>query len=219
MKWHNETRKIEDLKPSDYNPRKLGKKEEKNLEDSLDHFGMADVIVVNKDGRIIGGHQRYALLKKQGVVEVDVRVPEEQLSLEQEKELNLRLNKNLGEFDKEVLKDFDKDLLEKVGFEERELETIFGEPAEKPEIEFTTEILEANNYVVFTFDNIMDWQVIQEKFGLVTRQSLDSTEDYHRSGVGRVVDGKALLRALDVQDSAYFDGITEAQMEAEPEHN
>lgn len=197
MKWHNETRKLEELKPSDYNPRKLSKKDERQLGESLDSFGMADVIVINTNGRIIGGHQRYAILKKQGIQEVDVRVPDQELTDKQERELNLRLNKNLGEFEKDLLKDFDKDLLEKVGFSDNEMESIFQEKPEEPEVPFTTEILESNNYIVFTFNNVMDWQVIKERFNLGTMQSLDSEEDYKRAGIGRVVDGKELLRALD----------------------
>ena len=196
MKWTNEERKIDDLIPSEYNPRKMTKKNERYLKSSLDTFGMADVIVINTNNHIIGGHQRYFLLKKQGEKVVDVRVPDRLLNDTEERELNLRLNKNLGEFEKELLKDFDKDLLETIGFSDSELEKIFEEPAEQGEVEFTTEILEANNYVVFTFNNIMDWQVIQDKFDIKTVQSLDSKEDYVRSGIGRVVDGNKLLEAL-----------------------
>ena len=36
LKWHNEKRKISDLKPAKYNPRKWSEKETKNLTDSLD---------------------------------------------------------------------------------------------------------------------------------------------------------------------------------------
>ena len=196
MKWKNETRKIDELIPSEYNPRKLSKKDERHLQSSMDDFGMADVIVINTNNHIIGGHQRFYILKKQGEKTVDVRVPERLLTEDEEKELNLRLNKNLGEFEKELLKGFDKNLLEKVGFADAELEKIFEEADVPADVEFTTEVLEANNYVVFTFNNVMDWQVIQDKFGIKTVQSLDSKKDYKRTGIGRVVDGKKLLDAL-----------------------
>lgn len=202
MKWKNETRKIEDLVPSEYNPRKLSKKNERFLQDSLDTFGMADVIVINTNNHIIGGHQRYYMLKKKGEKIVDVRVPEKELTEVEERELNLRLNKNLGEFEKDLLKNFDKDLLEKVGFADAEIEKIFEEPTQLADVEFTTEILEANNYVVFTFNNVMDWQVIKDKFELKTVQSLDSDESYNRTGIGRVVDGKKLLKALGFSDNS-----------------
>ena len=44
-----------------------------------------------------------------------------------EKELNLRLNKNLGDWDFELLKDFDQDLLVDVGFDSVELDEIYTE--------------------------------------------------------------------------------------------
>lgn len=202
IKWTNETRNLDDLIPSDYNPRKLTKKNERFLSDSLDTFGMADVVVINTNNHIIGGHQRYYLLKKRGEKKVDVRVPNRLLTDAEEKELNLRLNKNLGEFEKELLKDFDKDLLEHIGFTDSEIEKMCEEPVEQGDVEFTTEVLEANNYVVFTFNNVMDWQVIQDKFDIKTVQSLDSKDDYVRSGIGRVVDGKKLLDALGFTQSA-----------------
>lgn len=196
IKWKNEKRKIEELIPSEYNPRKLTKKNERFLQDSIDSFGMADVIVINANNHIIGGHQRYLLLKKKGEKNVDCRVPDRLLTDSEERELNLRLNKNLGEFEKELLKDFDKDLLLNIGFSDSEVEHLFDEPTLQGDVEFTTEVLEANNYVVFTFKNVMDWQVIQDKFDIKTVQSLDSKDDYVRTGIGRVVDGKKLLEAL-----------------------
>lgn len=49
-------------------------------------------------------------------MEVDVRVPDRELTLDEEMELNLRLNKNTGRFDLEALANFDEDLLKNVGF-------------------------------------------------------------------------------------------------------
>ena len=196
MKWKNEQRNIADLIPLEGNPRKLGKRDERHLKESIDTFGMADVIVINTNNHIIGGHQRYYILKKKGEKVVDVRVPERELTEAEEKELNLRLNKNLGEFDTELLKNLDKDLLEKVGFIDAEIERIFEDAREEPEVEFATEILEANNYIVFTFTNIMDWQVIKDKFDIQQVKMLDSTNDYKRVGIGRVVDGSKLLESL-----------------------
>lgn len=53
--------------------------------------------------------------------------------LEREKELNLRLNKNLGEWDTDLLKEFDEAILSDTGFTSEELDEIFlEESAEKP---------------------------------------------------------------------------------------
>lgn len=53
--------------------------------------------------------------------------------MEREKELNLRLNKNLGEWDTDLLKEFDGSILSDTGFTSEELDEIFRkEAAEKP---------------------------------------------------------------------------------------
>lgn len=126
MNWRNEKRKISDLKPAVYNPRKISKKQKEDLNESLDRFDLVDPIIINGNGTIIGGHQRYHILKEKGVDEVDVRVPERDLTVDEEKELNLRLNKNIGEFDWAVLESFDMNMLTNVGFTDEELKMNFG---------------------------------------------------------------------------------------------
>jgi len=116
MKWHNEKRKLSELKPTKYNPRKLDKKQEDDLTKSLTSFDLADPLIINKNNIIIGGHQRYKILKKKGIKEVDVRVPDIELLEKQEKELNLRLNKNIGDWDFDLLKQFDSEFLLDIGF-------------------------------------------------------------------------------------------------------
>jgi ParB-like chromosome segregation protein Spo0J len=117
------------LKPAEYNPRAMDEKEAKDLRVSLDEFGMVEPIVVNKaKGRenvIIGGHQRVNVLKEMGKTKVPVvyvNIPD----IEKEKELNLRLNKNLGHWDWDLLANFDEELLKQTGFSEEELVVGFG---------------------------------------------------------------------------------------------
>jgi len=125
MNWKTEKRNIADLIPAEYNPRQATEKDVKNLTASLDRFSLADPIIINADNKIIGGHFRIRILKEKGVTEVDVRVPDRQLTLEEEQELNLRLNKNLGEWDFEGLANFNEDMLVDVGFTPEELDDIF----------------------------------------------------------------------------------------------
>lgn len=124
--WSNEKRKISDLIPAEYNPRHITEKQAKDLKASLDKFSLADPLVINADNKIIGGHQRYFILKAAGDIEVDVRVPNRQLTGDEEKELNIRLNKNLGEWDFEKLATFDVDFLKDIGFDGIEIDKIFG---------------------------------------------------------------------------------------------
>jgi len=97
-----EKKKISDLKPAPYNPRKSNEKQEKHLKTSLEKFGVVEPIIFNKQtGFIVGGHFRVRELKKLGYKEVDCVIVD--LSQEDEKELNIRLNANTGEWDWEMI--------------------------------------------------------------------------------------------------------------------
>lgn len=102
-KWHLETRDIDDLSKHSKNPRCLSKEDAKHLKISIDKFGLIDKPIINLDGRIIGGHQRIEILKTMGFSEVECSVCDEQLSDAEVDELNIRLNKNTGDFDYEIL--------------------------------------------------------------------------------------------------------------------
>lgn len=125
--WHTEKKKIKDLKPFESNPRKFTEKQKGDLTKSLERFNLAEPIVINTDGTIIGGHFRLKILKEKlgEDAEIDVRVPNRKLTNEEVKELNLRLNKNLGEWDWDLLATFDEEMLKDVGFSSEELDEIF----------------------------------------------------------------------------------------------
>ena len=97
-----EKKKISELKPLAENPRSSTEEQELNLKRSLEKFGVVDPIVFNKQtGNIVGGHFRVRELKKLGIKEVDCVIVD--LSIEDEKELNIRLNANTGEWDYDIL--------------------------------------------------------------------------------------------------------------------
>ncbi len=120
---------IDRLKPSEYNPRKWSKESIKQLTESIQKFGMVDPIICNsatdRENIVIGGHFRLKIAKSLGYKTVPV-VYLDILDLEKEKELNLRLNKNLGEFDWDLLANFDSSLLTDIGFSSEEMDNIFG---------------------------------------------------------------------------------------------
>lgn len=95
--------KIAELKNHARNPRKLNKHDAEHLQRSLEKFGQCEPIIVNTDGLIIGGHQRVRTLKKMGEKEVDAYVPDVPLSDKDVDELNIRLNRNAGEWDFDIL--------------------------------------------------------------------------------------------------------------------
>jgi DNA modification methylase len=124
------------LRPSQYNPRQWDKEAKKQLRQSIAKFGLVDPLLVNsaksREGVVIGGHFRLAIAKELGYEKVPV-VYICIDDLEKEKELNIRLNKNLGEFDWDMLANFGDSLLSDIGFSSEEMDNIFGLD-ETPEI-------------------------------------------------------------------------------------
>ena len=110
------------------------------------------------------------------------------------------INQN-GEHDKNILKTFNADLLEEIGMNQSKIAALFKEEV-KGEEEFTSEILEENNYIVFVFDNTLDWQVIEAQFELESVKALDSKEGYKRAGIGRVLNGKKLLKLINQDENS-----------------
>ena len=121
----------DDLVMAEYNPRQLTKDQYTQLKDSIMRFGLVDPLIVNKNKErkniLVGGHQRLRIAKEMGVesipcVEVD-------LTLDQEKELNIRLNKNVGEWDFDALANyFDVGELTEWGFSNDDLQFYQDEP-------------------------------------------------------------------------------------------
>jgi ParB-like chromosome segregation protein Spo0J len=97
-----EKKKLSELTPAPYNPRQSTAKQEKHLKASLEKFGVVEPIIFNKQtGYIVGGHFRVRELKKLGYKEIECVIVD--LSEEDEKELNIRLNANTGEWDWDML--------------------------------------------------------------------------------------------------------------------
>jgi DNA modification methylase len=112
-----EKKKLSELTPAPYNPRQSTAKQEKHLKASLEKFGVVEPIIFNKQtGYIVGGHFRVRELKKLGYKEIECVIVD--LSEEDEKELNIRLNANTGEWDWDMLaNEWDAVELEEWGLE------------------------------------------------------------------------------------------------------
>lgn len=125
------------LNAAPYNPRKdlqPGDPEYQKIARSIEKYGCVEPIIWNeKTGNVIGGHQRLKVLAATGAVEVDVSVV--QLSLEDEKALNLALNKISGQWDNEKLSAVLQDLsagfdVEVTGFDQHEVDALVASFAE-----------------------------------------------------------------------------------------
>lgn len=119
---------VDSLKPAAYNPRRWNESQTAALKESIARFGFAEPLVANsalgRENVLIGGHFRLKVAKDLGIEKVPV-VFVCITDLEKEKELNIRLNKNLGEFDFSLLKEFDEAFLANAGFTSEELDEIF----------------------------------------------------------------------------------------------
>jgi DNA modification methylase len=95
----------------------------------MSRFGIVDPIIVNgaanRRNIVIGGHFRLKIAKDLGLIEVPV-VYVDIADEDREKELNIRLNKNVGEWDYELLAKFDEQLLSDAGFDSQEIDDLFN---------------------------------------------------------------------------------------------
>lgn len=110
--------RLDEISPAEYNPRqdlKLGDKQYEAIRHSIEAYGFVEPLVVNvRDGKniLVGGHQRYKILTAAGEQETEAVVVD--LDAQQERALNLAMNKIDGDWDNGKL----KDLLAEIGEEE-----------------------------------------------------------------------------------------------------
>ena len=65
--------RLDEVVPAPYNPRKIGDPAKAGLKESIESFGYAELLVVNRRNmRIVGGCQRYEALKSLGIETAEV---------------------------------------------------------------------------------------------------------------------------------------------------
>tara|TARA_Y100000310_G_scaffold90528_3_gene87834 strand:- start:9701 stop:10285 length:585 start_codon:yes stop_codon:yes gene_type:complete len=145
---------IKELKPAEYNPRKISDKKLALLKKTLKEYGdLSGIVFNNKTGNLVGGHQRLKALPadskitkesftdKMGTVAKgtintkfgEFVYREVEWSLEKEKAANIAANKGAGEWDftelKNVLESLDTGTFdfELTGFELDEVEALLND--------------------------------------------------------------------------------------------
>ncbi len=121
------------LNPAKYNPRKdlqPGDPEYEKLLRSVEEFGYVEPIIWNeRTGCIVGGHQRFKVLRQLGFTEIDCVVVD--LDDAREKALNIALNKISGDWDESKLAEVFRDIeqfgisLDLTGFEVPEIDKLY----------------------------------------------------------------------------------------------
>jgi len=197
--------KLKDMKPAKYNPRKNLKPEDieyQQIKNSIDEFGFIQPIVWNeRTGNIISGHQRVNILKAEGYEEIDAVVVD--FDEEKEKLANISMNKITGQWSvvklRDLLEDLDKKFsLEKFGFHE-EIKKKQDAQNSKGLEEMEIKAFEHWDYVVFVFDNSIDFLNIINEFDIKrVNAGYDGTR---KIGIGRVIKGEELVKRLGLEDS------------------
>lgn len=192
------------------NYRKHNDRNKDLIKKSLEECGAGRSIVIDNEDNIIAGNGIYEQAQKLGiktkVIETDgselVVVKRTDLATDDDKRKQLAVMDNStsdsSEFDFELLQaDFGTEELEDWGLEIAE--TVIEDEKvkeEKPELEFTEELLEEHNYIVLTFDNSADWMTCCDLLDVKTVKTSDSKGKYMRTGIGRVFKGERFLRGL-----------------------
>lgn len=198
--------KVSDLIPYIRNNKEYDKEQVKMIANSIKEYGFNQPLCIDKNNVVVVGHGRLLAAKELWMKEVPC-VRMEDLTEEQINKYRILDNKlNESEWDVLNLKE-ELEGLEDMNFGDLELakEDLFPElfeelgdkeKEEEPEIKFTEELGEENNYIVLFFDDSVDWLQAQSLFGLETVDALDSKEGYRRRGVGRVINGTDFMNKL-----------------------
>jgi DNA modification methylase len=88
-------------------------------------------IIVDTKGVILSGNMRSEALKQLGIEEVDVKVPNRELTEDERRAIVLESNRNDGTWDTELLPEFGQDVLVEAGFESMEIDTLMEEDVDE----------------------------------------------------------------------------------------
>lgn len=177
---------VGDIITAEYNPRKLSKKKERELRESLEKYGLREPLKVNinpdRKNILISGHQRLKIWSDLGYDKVPVT--EENLSYEDEKEMNLRWNKNGGEFDMEKVSElFPFERLLELGFGKNELPDMLSDfekkfeevDVDEPTYPIIPKFNESYNMVSIFCETEMDYTWLKNVLGIEKRKCYKSS--------------------------------------------
>jgi hypothetical protein len=196
---------VDEVVPYENNPRN-NDEAVSAVADSIRENGFKNPIVIDRNNVIVCGHTRIKAAKNLGMTRVPCVVADD-LSDEQIRKFRLQDNytHELALWDEAKLAD-EVAALEAAGvdmegmFDELLAGSEEAEAKEKPEVEFTEEVLESHNYVVLFFDNDVDWLQAQSVFNIKTVAGFSTKKDGNgkrkKRGVGRVIRGSEFLKRI-----------------------
>ena len=193
-----------ELKPNPKNPNTHPASQIALLGKIITEQGWRAAITVSKrSGFIVKGHGRLEAAFKAGISKAPIDLQDyENADLENADMIADNKLAELAKIDEKALenliKEMSQDVLVLTALDDGELSNIFagmGPDIEKPEVEFSEELLLEHNYIVLYFDNPLDWQVAIYKFGLKKVRDLTPRKN-QPVGIGRVVSGTKWLEKI-----------------------
>lgn len=183
---------VDQITPYKQNPKAHPPEQVERIAKSIEAFGFKVPVVVDADNVLVAGHGRLLAAERLGIKEVPA-IRADDLTPEQVRAYRIADNKVAeSEWVEDILKNelADLEIDAMTGFSRDEIDAMFKETevSEKPEVEFSPELLLEHNYVVLYFDNPLDWQVAVDKFGLKKVRDLVPRKG-QPTGIGRVVKG------------------------------
>lgn len=192
-------KKVAELVPYENNPRNNAEAVE-YVANSIKEFGFKNPIIIDKKNVIVAGHTRLLAAKSLGMETVPCIMADD-LTDEQVRAFRIADNKvsEFATWEKAML---DLELIElgpAIDMSQFGFPTVEIEEPEKKSKACTLESMEIKafehwDYIVFVFDNQMDWLNIVNQFGLKKVNAGYGT--MKKTGVGRVINGKKLLEAI-----------------------
>lgn len=191
---------INSISEADYNPRKITASQKKQIKESLLKFGFVNPLVINtnadRNGVLVGGHQRLQIAKEIGMKTVPIY--EVDLTLEEEKELNIRLNKNTAGWDWDALNQhFNDDDLSSWGFStKKEIEDqVFiseFENSDETEMPIVPEFNERYNAFIIICENEIDELNLRNILNLTETHKSNTDSN---TGKSNIITAKRLIEA------------------------
>ena len=205
MKLKYEMVDLKKIKPFKGNPKTHPERQLEKIRMSIKEFGFNVPLLLDKNNEIIAGHGRYLVAQDMDLKKVPV-LRADHLSKAQVKAFRIADNESsISDWNDELLA-IELAAIEKMGLEldltgldQKMIDKLKEDPEEKnkkPDVEFTEELHESNNYIVMFFDNDIDWLQAMTLFELKTVKALDSRPGFEKAGIGRVVNGAKALNKI-----------------------
>lgn len=198
ISFTTQKRKLNELIPDPNNPRYMTKHDAGELQNSLKKFDLASIPVIDTHNSILAGHQRIKILKqlKGDDHEIEVRVPNRDLTEDEVIEYRLRDNRNVGNFDYDSLANqYDVEFLTTIGFTEEELLGLFPDEFEQEfdsytddnaEFQIVPKFGEQYDVVMIFSKHELDYLWLQETLKILSKKCYKN----ERVGQCKVIDVK-----------------------------